>query len=139
MGVNDHVNRKRRSKSTASEDKTPIAFNDYRFVKLDLSNDEKVDFRGQLESGDFEHIDAGYFLSQGYSVKLSPQDDGKTVLCTVVCSDSTHHNAGLLLTGRANDAATAIRVAAYKDGVICDNGNWLAAEYTRRGGPYDIA
>jgi len=112
-----------------------VAFADMRFVRIELLESEKEVFRALLDSGEFEQVSADDFIERGYKVTFTQDTRGGGALCTVSACAADHPNAGLMLTGRGRDAATAIAVVAYKDIYLCPDGLWRAAE-DQRGGSY---
>lgn len=132
MGENVNEKRERSGRAKPRNSKPPkLSFGDYRFIDVELTSDEKDDFRERLEEGSFVPLSVTDYLREGYTVKFSPRDGGKTVVCTLTCTDASHQNAGLSISGFAGDDATAFSLVSYKDVVICNNGQWLASENDR--------
>lgn len=113
-----------------------VGYSDFRFVRIELLDKEKEEFRSLLAAGEFDHVSVDDFIQEGYKVTFVGQDGGNTALCSISQPNDNHHNAGLILTGRGRDSATAVRVCYYKDKYLCDDGLWREAE-ARRGGQYD--
>lgn len=118
-----------------SSSNTKPDYRDYRFVRLELSEQERRDV-SDWELSD-ESLDAWLdeLLSAGYSLKLSRGDDGKTIHATISCDNPDEPNAGLRLSGFGRSRAAALRSCAYKDTVICEYRTWREAE-SERGGQY---
>lgn len=118
--------------STPSRPDTRLGYGDYRFVRVELSTEQKDEFRALVDAGEFDRFSIDDFLKSGYTVKFSAQDAGKTITCSVTCGVAGDVNCGLILTGRGRDSTTAARVVAFKDVYCCDDGAWASGE--RRGG-----
>ena len=133
---NDRGNATAREKERKNA-KVPYA--DFRFVRLELTEPEKDNFRSLLGSGEFESLSPDDFLPDGYKVSFTSGDNEASVICSISQPFATHHNHGLILTGRGRDSATALAVCAYKHLYLCEDTLWREAEQ-RRGGSYsDIA
>lgn len=127
------------STSAAKRKDAKVPFSESRFVRIELTEKDKEQFRALLEAGEFESLRIDDFLSERYSVSFSEGDGGKTVVCTVRMAYVDHPNAGLSLTGRGRDSATALAVCAYKHTYLCSEQLWRAAEDSRGGSYSDIA
>ncbi len=141
MGQNDREYRERRSsKEPKRNSSNPKAGSTYthRFVRIELNTTTKEQFRALLADGEFTPGELDGFLQAGYSVRFSPTDGGKTIVCTVSCSLDSDPNNGLMLTGRGGDASTALAVCAYKDRYLCENGAWASGEDMVAGSAGDI-
>lgn len=121
---------KRKSKGAGK-----VPFADIRFVRIELLESERQEFRAQLASGEFDDISIDDFLDSGYKITFSNDPRGAGVICSATALQGDHPNAGLVLTGRGRDSATALAVVSFKDSVLCPDGLWRAAE-DRRGGSY---
>jgi len=115
-----------------------VAFADMRFVRIELLESEKDEFRALLDSGEFETVSIDNFIERGYKVTYTRDTRGGGALCTVSAGDADHPNAGLMLTGRGRDATVALAVVAFKDIYLCPDGLWRAAEDSRGGSYSDI-
>lgn len=139
MGQHERqAEQKRDSRRPGNTKSKRLAFGDYRFVRIDLSSEEKDDFHTRVGDGSFRPLGIAAYLSDGYSVKFSQADGGKTVVCTLTQTNVSHPNAGLSISGRGRDTETAFAVVAYKDIVVCNDGQWLQTEYERSGTSPDI-
>lgn len=138
MGAFGNGDDKKRGKAKAAKSATKLAFGDYKLVRIELTSSEKEDFAGLLADGEYTGLTVSFFLDQGYTVKFSTQDSGKTVVVSITCPVPDHYNAGGVLTARAGDPATALAVAAYKDVVLVADGNWFECEARRAGATPDI-
>lgn len=116
----------RRNRGAAASGKAHARDN-YRFVNIELTTSQKEEFKALLDDGEFVDVSPDSWLLAGYKVTFSSGDNGKTVICSVICGVDGDANYGLILTGRGSDSATALRVAAYKDTYLCENGAWLTS------------
>lgn len=111
------------------------SFSEMRFVRIELSEAEKGEFRQLLEAGEFN---AGFLdecVSAGYYITIGKDKNGGGVLCCVRAEYKAMLDGGLILSGRGKDVFTASAVCEYKATYLADENGWLAAE-TRRGGSY---
>lgn len=116
----------RRSRNTTAGGKADTRDN-YRFVNIELTSSQKEEFKALLADGEFDDVSLDAWLLAGYKVTFSSGDGGKTVVCSVICGVVGDANYGYILTGRGGDSTTALRVAAYKDTYLCENGEWLTS------------
>lgn len=125
-----------RAKSNSKDVGQSIPFAQMRFVRIEVTEAEKEEFRTLLESEEF----SGGFLDQcieaGYKVTFSKDKNGRGTLCSVRAETTELLDAGLILTGRGKSSAVALAMCEYKSNYLADENGWLAAE-TRRGGFYD--
>lgn len=128
--------RDNRKKADGSKLRDKLAFGDYRFVRIELSAEEKDDAREYLATAQVGLEAADRYLETGYTVKFSHDKKGAGVLCAVTCSDVESGDRGLILTARGSTTAVAWLMFLYKDLVICADRSWLQAE-SERGGSYD--
>lgn len=140
MGAMKNASSERKdARATASKGKQgKIPFSDFRFVRIELTEDEKQTFRALLDSGEFDGISPDDFVSQGCKVSFSAGDDAGTIICSVTCTDPTAVNAALVLTGRGRISTTALAVCMYKHIYLCSDGSWREGEARRGGGYSDI-
>jgi len=131
-------NREKGSKARGGKPDGGLAFGDYRFVRIELTAEERDECRDfiQEKTARLEDIDA--FLGQGFTVKFSTDKKGGGSLCAVTCSDPEHGDRGLILTARGSTASVAWLVLMYKDLVICADRGWRQTESERGGGFSDI-
>lgn len=122
-------------KAEKQRENVKVPYADFRFVRLELTEPEKEHFRSLLASGEFESLSLDDFLRDGYKVTLSNTGENGTIICSVSMPYANHHNAGLVLTGRGRDAATAAAVVTYKHNYLAQDTLWREAE-SRRGGSY---
>lgn len=113
-----------------------IPFSEMRFVRIELTEAEKQEFKSLLAAEEF----SGDFLDQcikaGYKVTFDRDKNGGGVLCSVRCETTELLDSGLILTGRGKTAAVALAVCEYKSNYLADENGWASAE-TRRGSSYD--
>lgn len=112
-----------------------VPFSDFRFVRIELLEPDKESFRSLLASGEFESLSPDDFVGEGYKVSFAETDAEKSIICSVSMAKADHHNAGLILTGRGRDSATALAVVAFKHIYLCQDTLWREAE-SQRGGSY---
>lgn len=132
------INRRSGSASERTRANTRVAYSDYRFVRIELTEQEKQQFRDLLAAGEFESLSVTDFVREGYKLSFSEGDEGHTVICSVSQPHADHHNAGLILTGRGGDAETALAVVAFKHVYLCEDTLWRSAEDNRGGSYNDI-
>ncbi len=116
--------------------KSRVAFADYRFVRIELTEAEKVEFRSLLASGELEGMDIDAWLERGYKFTLTRDSKGGGVIASLSQQNVDSEDAGLILTGRGGDTVTAMAVLTYKDKYLAGDDGWKACE-ARRGGGYD--
>lgn len=139
MGIAKNGQAERRSKSKergSDSSKRKLSFGDYRFARIELTSDEKQQYREDSAAGDWVHPEMDEYLKVGYTVKYSQDKHGHGVICTLTCTDVDSGDAGLQLTGRGSTATVAWDVCSYKDRVVCGERTWKEAE-NERGGSYD--
>lgn len=123
------------SKVGAKPKRTKVDFSQFRFVRIEINEAEKQQFRALLESGEFDPIPLDEWLDRGYKLSISNDSQGSGILASITSVNSDAHDAGLVLTGRGRDAITALAVLCYKDRYLAGEEGWLACE-SRRGGQY---
>ena len=128
--------RDNRKKADGDKLRDKLAFGDYRFVRIELSAEEKEHAREYIAEATFGLETADRYLETGYTVKFSSDKKGGGKLCAVTCSDSDSGDRGLILTARGSTATIAWLMFLYKDLAICADRSWLQAE-SERGGSYD--
>lgn len=140
MGYGKESKNSRRSGTAAAKKRetAKVAYSDYRFVRIELTEADKERFRALLASGEFESLSVTDFVRDGYKVSFSEADSGHTIICSISQPYAQHHNAGLVLTGRGSDAETALAVVAYKHIYLCEDQLWRQAEDARGGSYSDI-
>jgi len=115
-----------------------VPFAEQRFANIELTPDEKEEFRELLSDGRLGAVPFDDWLEENYSVRISRPRDGRGVVVTLVCSSRSHLNGGLMLTAFAGDTATALAVLRYKDEIICGADGWRQAMHERAGGDVGI-
>jgi len=131
-------NSRSKSKQSSSDKPVRVPFSELQFVNLELSSAEKTNFRELDDSGEFDDVDIESWILLGY--KLSISYDFKNACCTASLTASYRNmvNSGLILSARAGSASAAIRVLAFKDKYLADDGLWQPAADRRRGTDSDI-
>lgn len=115
-----------RGNSTTARDEVP--FNQRRFVRIELNDEQKQEVKSFIADGEITGDVADYFSREGYVCSWKAMDGGKTVFVSIACIDREHPNAGLIITGRGRDFATALAVCAYKDKYCCEDHLWATGE-----------
>lgn len=113
-----------------------LSFDQYRFVRIELTEAEKVEFRSQLASGEFDGLDVDDWIERGNKLTLAGDKKGGGVLASLSQQNVSHPDAGLILTGRGGTVTIALAVLAYKDRHLAGDDGWKACE-AQRGGSYD--
>lgn len=132
-------NQNKRSKGKGSDqDKRKLLFGDYRFVRLELTTEERDDARASISNSPQPLEVITGFLDRGYTVKFSVDAKGGGCLCSVTNTDPESADGGLILTGRGATALVAWNAFLYKDLVICADRGWKQTEYERGGSYQDI-
>lgn len=122
-------------KSGGEEHLAKVPFGQGRFVRLELTESEKDEFRelhGSGELGEFDHdhwLQAGYKLSSSYDVR------NKATVVSLTQQYAGMDNAGLTLTGRGGTYDKALSVLQYKLVYLVGDELWAAIE-AQRGGSY---
>lgn len=127
-----------RSGNGKGSDKPAAATASFRFVNIELTALQKEDFKTLLAQGEFDHVRIDDWTRLGYKVSFTTGDRGETSICSVVCGVEGDPNYGQILTGRGSDSTTALRVAAYKDTYLCEDGVWGTSPNLRGGTAGDI-
>lgn len=136
MGVSKEQKNAKRAKLTGREDKRrKVPFNEFRFVRIELSEKEKSEFRSLLESGEFDALQIDGWLERGLKLSVSRDYQNNSVVASLTAQYTECVDAGLVLTAHGSDAATAIAVLTYKDHYLAGEAGWSACE-TSRGGSY---
>lgn len=136
MGVNKERKIHNDNKyKNSRRDNGKVPFTDFRFVRLELTEAEKNEFRELYSAGEFEALDIDGWLEAGYKLSLTKGDAGATVVATLSGQYRDMLDGGLLLTGRGSSVALALAVLSFKHNTLADEDGWLAAE-DRRGGTY---
>lgn len=116
-----------------------VPFGEMRFVRIELTEAEKKDFRALMEAEEFGWDFIDECIKAGYKVTFNLDKNGGGVLASVRCETTGLRDAGLILTGRGSTAAIALAVAEYKNGYLADDDGWLAAETRRTSDSDDVA
>lgn len=112
-----------------------VPFTAYRFIRIELTEPEKVEFRELLAGGEFEGDAVTDWVQQGYKFTVNYDHQHSTFLASLSGQYENMLNAGLVLTGRGSSAPVAVAVLEYKDRYLADETGWAACE-TSRGGSY---
>lgn len=110
-------------------------YNEMRFVRIELTEEEKEEFRTLLAADEFHAAFLDTCLAAGYNVTVGTDKRGGGVLCCIRAELKELLDGGLILSGRGKDFLTALAVCEYKATYLADENGWLEAE-VRRGGSY---
>jgi hypothetical protein len=125
-----------RAKDKRTDGDGTIPFSEMRFVRIELTEAEKEEFRALMANEEFTSDFLDKAVRAGYKVSFSLDKNGGGVLCSIRAESRGLLDAGLILTGRGKTIAVAVAVCEYKSNYLADENGWLAAE-TRRGGSFD--
>lgn len=112
------------------------SFAEMRFVRIELTEQEKQEFKQLLAANEFEPGFLDTCVKAHYNITFSQDKQGNGVLCSIRAEFKEMLDGGLILTGRGSSALTALAVCEYKSNYLADEDGWAAAEI-RRGGSYD--
>jgi len=115
-----------------------FSYGEMRFVNIELTAEEKEEFRKLLDANEFHPSFLDRCLAQNYTVTIGKDKRGNGILCSIRAEYKDMLDGGLILTGRGKDVLTAIAVCEYKNGYLADENGWLAAETARAGSYSDI-
>lgn len=136
MGANKSKKADTSSRRIGIADKrSKVPFNEFRFVRIELTEPEKQEFRALLDSGEFDEIPLDGWIGRGFKISISPDDKGGGIIASLSATYSDSDNKGLVLTARGRDAITALAVLEYKDKYLAGEDGWGSCE-DRRGGSY---
>lgn len=113
-----------------------VSFSEFRFVRIELSESEKNEFRAMLAAGEYDELAFDDLLREGYKHTRSFDDTHNTYISTLTAQYKDMPDSGLVLTARGSSTAVADALLRHKHGYICGDDGWAAAE-TARGGSYD--
>lgn len=109
--------------------KTKLGFNDYRFVRIELDQEQRNHFKALQTSNEFEEFEAlDQYLGGGYKASFNKDPNGGGVICAVSCSSPDDPNHGLILTGRGATAPIAWNVFRFKTLYLCEDEIWATGE-----------
>jgi len=109
------------------------SFAEMRFVRIELTESEKEEFRALLAAGEFDSGFLDLCIDANYSITINRDKNGGGVLVSIRAEHKNMLDGGLILSGRGKDVPTAVAVCEFKSTYLADENGWLAAE-TRRGG-----
>lgn len=134
MGIEkDKEHAKRDARAAARGNKLRLGFNDFRFVRLDLTEAEKADLRSTMARYELSATDLEALRRDGYSLRISSDRDSDTALVSLSQPNGRHPNAGLILTARGRNTATALASLAYKLFIVIGERAWADVEAERDG------
>lgn len=116
-----------------------IPYGEMRFIAIELTSEEKDEFRALLAAGDIEPLDVTGYVTAGYEVTYKRDKAGGGVLLSLRAPLYELDNGGGIVTGRGGDAETALAVLSYKVQYLIGDRLWSEAEHERRGNAADIA
>lgn len=117
-------------------DRPKVPFGGFRFIRIELTETERDELRSVLEDGSTLPFDLDNLVRDGYTLKISCSDGDATVLASLSQCYRDHQNAGLVLTARGRNTATALSVLSYKLHTLIREDPWRQVE-AERGGPYE--
>lgn len=130
----NHTTKQPKGKSSGNPAKIP--FGDMRFARIELTEQEKAEFRSLYDNGEFDPSFLSTLTDQGYTVKFGSDAKGSGKQCSVSFAVTGHPNSGWTLTGRASDDFKALAMVEFKHVYLCAGDPWQAIQ-DRRGGGYD--
>lgn len=133
---NYDANHGERTRDVRANRPIKVGFADFRFVRVELTEAEKAEFRALLTGGEFDVIDFDGWVRDGYKLSLTYDEQHSSFIATLTAQYRDMPNAGLVLTGRGKTVAAALAVLEFKDRYLAGDDGWAAAEQ-RRGGSYD--
>lgn len=96
-------------------------YGEQRFVRAELSQEEKASLRSWRASGTFDLFDGVQtMLEEGYRLSLKFDAYNECMACFVSHTDPEHENFGLILVGRGKFGESAMVEALYKHLHLCD-------------------
>lgn len=127
------------AKETPKEVKrVKVQFSSYQFVQMELSNEQKAEFRALASSGEFDRIDVDGWLHEGYKLTINYDDAHTTVIASLTAQYTDMENSGLVLTARGSDFSTAVAVLYFKHRYIAPDQLWRSYTNTRDRSADDI-
>lgn len=126
---------KKHTGTDANGKRAKVPFGTARFVRIELTGQEKGEFRTLLDNGEFEQPPIQHWLDMGYKLTLSVDERGGGVVAVLSPQFLDVENAGLQLSARAGTWHDALAVLEYKDFYLAGEDGWAATEQ-RRGGSY---
>jgi len=115
-----------------------VAFGDYRFLRFELTAEEKEDFHVNYLPDNNALLVLCDLALPGYKTSQSWDEAGKTVTASITCNDPADENAGLIVSAKAGDISKAILVLGYKVLIVADDRPWAQVESERGGGDTTI-
>lgn len=133
-------NNPKNSKSQRKADKpVKVGFSMTWFVRIELTNEEKDDYRENYSQA-FEPAEAiDDWLDRGFKVSFNRDTNGRGVLASIFAQWSGMEDSGGILTARGATATAAVGVLVYKDRIVCGERTWKETQNERGGGYDDIA
>lgn len=128
-------NAKKSSPVGAKAKRFKVPFSDFRFVRIELTEQEKQSFKALLESGEFDEIPLDEWMERELKLSVSVDTEHRSVLASLTVPYSDMQDAGCVLTARGRDAITALAVLTFKDRHLAGEGGWRQCE-SERGGSY---
>jgi len=112
----------RRSNSKNSAD-----WQQYEFVALPLTEDEKKAFKHQYEQTPNLRLDKlDELLKNGYKVSLNYDTSNNCIQVALTCKEPNSPNFNYVMSSRSPDVWQAISLALYKHYDLCDDEDWGA-------------
>lgn len=115
-----------------------VPFAQFRFVRIELDEAEKTEFREMYSAGEYDRLEFDGLLREGYKLTVSYDVTHSTFIASLSGVYKDMPNAGLVLTGRGNSEAVARAVLMHKHSYVCSDELWTAIENSRGGSYSDI-
>jgi len=126
------------NKGRSNNSDARYTYGEMRFVRIELTDDEKTEFKSLMETGEFNTEFLTQCVNARYNITIGKDKRGNGILCCVRAEFKDMLDGGLILAGRGKDVTTAIAVCEYKATYLADENGWAAAEVGRGGGYSDI-
>jgi len=109
-----------------------VPFSDFVFITIDLTTEEKDDFK--LWVADIDPIERVLrdLVTDGCKLSFSTGDNGNTAICSLSITDADDVNAGGVITARGKTADIALAVLLYKLHIVGER-TWRQAMHERGG------
>lgn len=115
-----------------------VPFAEFRFVRIELDEPEKTEFRAMLSAGEYDGLDVSDILVEGYKLSISHDPTHSTFVASFTGQYKNMPNSGLVLTGRGSTASIALAVLVHKHSYVCGDEFWSVVESGRGGSYSDI-
>jgi len=115
----------RRGQSPKAQSKNPRDWKDFEFIRLELTDADKVHFKDEAAKNPQELWDAIVSLVEmGYKLTFSGDKANACFIASLTCKDELDDNYGYVLTSRSDDLYEAALLNAFKHLYLCKDGTW---------------